>query len=111
MIYSTTSWQPKIAGLATASNSAETSAPTRYIVQRFKPPADDGYNGGQGEMRYEATEHPIPGEPIFHGPFRKMTDYGDGKYSTPTEYFVPVDPKRITSEIYNGPGGNGIEVF
>ncbi|GMU55235.1 MAG: hypothetical protein AMXMBFR33_43810 [Candidatus Xenobia bacterium] len=83
----------------------------KYLVQRRHEAPDDGYNGGQATMRYVKTDEPIPGETLFHGPFRKLTDYGDGKYSEPTFYYEPVDPKLVTTSIYNGPGRGDVEVF
>lgn len=101
----------RIANLAT-SPAPRRNEPKQYLVLRTFEPADDGYNGGTSYQRYVKTTTPEPGELIYHGDFRRIADEGDGgMYAKTTYYYVPIDPEKITSEVYNGPGGGNVEHF
>lgn len=77
--------------------------PKGYIVQRSYELYDGGPNGSPTVTRYLKVNEPEPGETIYHGQFRKVAEeHDEGQYSRTTYYYVPLDPKKITTSIYEG---------
>ncbi|MGE0490673.1 MAG: hypothetical protein AB7S38_15820 [Vulcanimicrobiota bacterium] len=90
-----------------------TAEAKQYMVKRTFLGPDMGPMGQESYSRYVKTDSPNPGETLYHGAFEKKFDYGDQKYDQPVAYYVPVDPEKITTSVFEGPAraDSTVELF
>lgn len=77
----------------------------QYIVRRAVG------NSYYGSSAYIKVSQPEAGETIYHGDFvkRKFEQDNGPMGTTFTDVYEPVDPKKVTSEVYDG--GDEVETF